>query len=95
MNPIEMLWSKVKALLCKWECRTAELLPKTVSCALCVSVNGIASAGLKLMDIACNLGNCYKFNNSAMFNSFYSYTRKKKERGTTYDYSAKSATIKF
>ena len=25
----------------------------------CVSVNGIASAGLKLMDIACNLGNCY------------------------------------
>ena len=38
MNPIEMLWSKVKALLRKWECRTAELLPKTVSCALlCVS----------------------------------------------------------
>jgi len=35
---IEMLWSKVKALLRKWECRTAELLPKTVSCALlCVS----------------------------------------------------------
>ena len=34
MNPVEMLWSKVKALLCKWECRTAELLPKTVSCAL-------------------------------------------------------------
>ena len=30
-----------------------------------------------------------------MFNSFYSYTRKKKESGTTYDYSAKSATIKF
>ena len=38
MNPIEMLWSKVKALLRKWKCRTAELLPKTVSCALlCVS----------------------------------------------------------
>lgn len=38
MNPIEMLWSKVKALLRKRECRTAELLPKTVSCALlCVS----------------------------------------------------------
>ena len=30
-----------------------------------------------------------------MFNSFYFYTRKKKESGTTYDYSAKSATIKF
>ena len=25
----------------------------------CASVNGIASAGLRLMDIACNLGNCY------------------------------------
>ena len=38
MNPIEMLWSKVKALLRKWKCRTAELLPKTVFCALlCVS----------------------------------------------------------
>ena len=38
MNPIEMLWSKVKALLRKCECRIAELLPKTVSCALlCVS----------------------------------------------------------
>ena len=34
MNPIEMLWSKVKVLLRKWKCRTAELLPKTVSCAL-------------------------------------------------------------
>ena len=38
MNPIEMLWSKVKALLRKWKCRTAELLPKAVSRALlCVS----------------------------------------------------------
>ena len=36
-----------------------------------------------------------KFNNSAMFNSFYSYTRRRKDSGTTYDYSAKSATIKF
>ena len=26
----------------------------------CASVNGIASAGLKPMDIACNLGNCYR-----------------------------------
>ena len=26
----------------------------------CVSVNGIASAGLRLMNIARNLGNCYK-----------------------------------
>lgn len=59
MNPIEMLWSKVKALLRKWECRTAELLPKTVSWRFCASVNGIASAGLRLMVIACNLGNCY------------------------------------
>ena len=25
----------------------------------CASVNGIASAGLRSMDIACNLGNCY------------------------------------
>ena len=31
MNPIEMLWSKAKALLRKWECRAAELLPETVS----------------------------------------------------------------
>ena len=36
-----------------------------------------------------------KFHNSAMFNSFYSYTSKKKDSGTTYDNSAKSATIKF
>ena len=34
MNPIEMLWSKVKALLRKWKCRTAELLPEAVSCGL-------------------------------------------------------------
>ena len=27
----------------------------------CASVNGIASAGLRLMDIACNFGNCYIF----------------------------------
>ena len=25
----------------------------------CASVNGIASAGLRLMDIACNFGDCY------------------------------------
>ena len=25
----------------------------------CASVNGIASAGLRSMDIACNFGNCY------------------------------------
>lgn len=38
MNPIEMLCSKVKALLRKWKCRTAERLPQTVSCALlCVN----------------------------------------------------------
>ncbi|UKI12839.1 MAG: hypothetical protein L6V84_00370 [Oscillospiraceae bacterium] len=63
MNPIEMLWSKVKALLRKWESRTAELLPETVSCALlCVSQRD-SSAGLRLMNIACNLGNCYNISN--------------------------------
>ena len=31
MNPIEMMWSKLKALLRKWECRNAGLLPETVS----------------------------------------------------------------
>ena len=31
MNPIEMLWSKANALLRKWECRPAELLPGMVS----------------------------------------------------------------
>ena len=40
MNPIEMLWSKIKALLRKWECRTAELLLKTASCALCGIISG-------------------------------------------------------
>ena len=30
MNPIEMLWSKAKALLRKWECQSAELLPEMV-----------------------------------------------------------------
>ena len=40
MNPIEMLWSKVKALLRKWKCRTAELLPEAVSCALCGIISG-------------------------------------------------------
>ena len=29
----------------------------------CASVNGIASAGLRLMNIACNLGNCYNISN--------------------------------
>lgn len=60
MNPIEMLWSKVKALLRKWKCRTAELLPKTVSCAL-LCVNQRDCIGWFMpMDIACNFGNCYK-----------------------------------
>ena len=27
----------------------------------CASVNEIASAGLRLMDIACNFGNCHKY----------------------------------
>ena len=31
----------------------------------CASVNGIASAGLRLMDIACNLGNCYNIKHQA------------------------------
>ena len=39
MNPIEMLWSKVRRF--------------------CASVNGIASAGLRLMDIVHNFENCY------------------------------------
>ena len=26
----------------------------------CASVSGVASAGLRLMDIACNFGDCYK-----------------------------------
>ncbi len=30
LNPIEMLWSKVEALLRKWNCRFAELLPSAV-----------------------------------------------------------------
>ena len=30
LNPIEMLWSKVKALLRKWGCRAAALLPSAV-----------------------------------------------------------------
>ena len=30
LNPIEMLWSKVKALLRKWSCRAAALLPVAV-----------------------------------------------------------------
>lgn len=31
LNPIEMMWSKVKALLRKWGCRTAALLPQAVA----------------------------------------------------------------
>ena len=31
LNPIEMLWSKVKALLRKWSCRVPDLLPETVA----------------------------------------------------------------
>ena len=30
LNPIEMLWSKIKALLRKWGCRAAALLPSAV-----------------------------------------------------------------
>ena len=33
LNPIEMLWSKVKALLRKWGCRTAAFLPSAVEYA--------------------------------------------------------------
>ena len=34
----------------------------------CASVNGIASAGLRPMDIACNFGNCY--NSTGMYQAF-------------------------
>lgn len=40
LNPIEMMWSKMKAILRKWGCRIAELLPQMVVNALsCVSPN--------------------------------------------------------
>lgn len=40
LNPIEMMWSKMKAILRKWGCRIAELLPQMVVKALsCVSPN--------------------------------------------------------
>ena len=40
------------------DCRTLALKQSPVR--FCASVNGIASAGLRLMDIAHNFGNCYK-----------------------------------
>ena len=39
------------------DCRTLALKPSPVR--FCASVNGIASAGLRSMDIACNFGYCY------------------------------------
>lgn len=40
LNPIEMMWSKMKAFLPKWRCRIAEFLPQMVVKALSrVSLN--------------------------------------------------------
>ena len=33
LNPIEKLWSKIKALLLKFKARTFEALPHTIHCA--------------------------------------------------------------
>ncbi len=34
LNPIEMMWSKMKAILRKWGCRIAEFLPQMIVKAL-------------------------------------------------------------
>ena len=60
----------------KWESRTAELLPETVSCALlCVSQRD-SSAGLRSMDIVCHFGNYYNFclNFGVHFNCTVAFT---------------------
>ena len=46
----------------------------------CASVNGIASAGLKLMDIACNFGDCYKFGICDWHNEMFAIQKNMKER---------------
>ena len=60
MNPIEMMWSKLKALLRKWECRNAGLLPETVSNAFANVTRQDCEGGLKRTGIARNFGECYK-----------------------------------
>ena len=60
MNPIEMLWSKVKALCANGSAGLPNSCLKPSPVRFCASVNGIASAGLKLMDNAHNFGNCYR-----------------------------------
>lgn len=49
----------------------------------CASVNGIASAGLRLMNIACNLGNCYNISNLYTDIKFLT----KQAKGVYFEYS--------
>lgn len=66
LNPIEKLWSKVKAFLRKFKARTLDALPNAIQCALFKLFRLMtAQAGSNLVIICTNSWDCY--NNPSFF----------------------------
>ena len=59
LNPIEKLWSKIKALLRKFKARTVEALPHAIQCAFQAVTQTDCVGGFALVDICFNFENCY------------------------------------
>ena len=65
LNPIEKLWSKIKALLLKFKARTVEALPYAIHCAFQTDCVGrFRSCGYMLY-----FENCHRYAKSAAFSS--------------------------
>ena len=61
LNPIEKMWSKLKAILRKWKIRSANLLPDSVSKALgMVTPSGIVCIGFTLARVGEIFEDCYR-----------------------------------
>ena len=58
LNPIEKLWSKVKAFLRKFKARTLDALPNAIQNAFhSVTISDCSASA----DMRFNFGNCYKY----------------------------------
>ncbi len=61
LNPIEKMWSKMKAILRKQKVRVASELPEAVKKALEMIRHRIVRGGSMRVDICTNLWKCYNF----------------------------------
>ena len=69
LNPIEKLWSKIKALLLKFKARTVEALPHAIIVHFKQVLKQIMWGGFALVDICFNFENCHRYAKNAAFSS--------------------------